>query len=73
MKSHLAADAVAEVWRRAMSFEAQFGKWTPTFNAGIYRMRRLIVAHYEGFSVGASSRTTRLMGPAHRLDRQSVR
>ena len=38
----LAADAIAEGWRRATRRGAQLGKWGPEFNRGMDRMRRLV-------------------------------
>jgi len=49
----LAADAVAEGLASNDLSAAQLGKWGPDFNAGMDRMRELVVAYYEGFSFGA--------------------
>lgn len=49
----LAADAVAEGLANNDLSAAQLGKWGPGFNAGMDRMRELVVAYYEGFSFGA--------------------
>lgn len=48
----LAADAVAEGLARRDTTAAQLGKWEPEFVRGMDRMRRLVVAYYEGFSFG---------------------
>jgi len=49
----LAADAVVEGLARNDTSGAQLGKWGPDFNAGMDRMRRLVVEYYDGFSFGA--------------------
>jgi flavin-dependent dehydrogenase len=49
----LAADAVAEGLAANDLSAAQLGKWGPQFCEGMDRMRRLVVAYYEGFSFGA--------------------
>ncbi len=48
----LAADAVAEGLSRGDTTAAQLGKWEPEFVRGMERMRRLVLAYYEGFSFG---------------------
>jgi hypothetical protein len=48
----LAADAIAEGIRRGDTSAAQLGKWGPTFNRGVDRMRRLVCEYYDGFSFG---------------------
>jgi flavin-dependent dehydrogenase len=48
----LAADAIAEGLARGDTSVAQLGKWGPTFNQGVDRMRRLVCEYYDGFSFG---------------------
>jgi flavin-dependent dehydrogenase len=48
----LAADAIAEGLRIGDTSAAQLGKWGPTFNQGVDRMRRLVCEYYNGFSFG---------------------
>jgi len=48
----MAADAIVEGLRSGDLSEAQLGKWGPTINQGIDRMRRLVCEYYEGFSFG---------------------
>lgn len=48
----MAADAIVEGLQRGDLSEAQLGKWGPTLNEGIDRMRRLVCEYYEGFSFG---------------------
>jgi flavin-dependent dehydrogenase len=48
----MAADAVAEGLATGDTSGAQLRKWEPTFTAGMDRMRRLVVAYYDGFSFG---------------------
>ncbi len=48
----LAADAVCEGLRLGDTSAAQLGKWGPDFNTGMDRMRRLVIAYYDGFSFG---------------------
>ena len=48
----MAADAVVEGLQTRNLSEAQLGKWGPTLNQGIDRMRRLVCEYYEGFSFG---------------------
>ncbi len=48
----LAADAIAEGLARGDTSAAQLGKWGPTFNQGVDRMRRLVCEYYDGFSFG---------------------
>jgi hypothetical protein len=49
----MAADAVAEGLATGDLSAAQLGKWSPIFNPGMDRMRRLVCAYYDGFSFGA--------------------
>jgi hypothetical protein len=44
---------VVEGLARGDTSAAQLGKWGPDFNAGMDRMRRLVVEYYDGFSFGA--------------------
>jgi hypothetical protein len=37
--------------------EAQLGKWGPSFNQGVDRMRRLVCEFYDGFSFGRFMRS----------------
>jgi flavin-dependent dehydrogenase len=53
----LAADAIAEGLARGDTSEAQLGKWGPTFNRGVDRMRRLVCEYYDGFSFGQFVKT----------------
>ncbi len=48
----MAADAVAEGLEKGDTSEQQLRKWESTFTAGMDRMRRLVVAYYDGFSFG---------------------
>lgn len=48
----MAADAIAEGFRNGDLSAAQLGKWGPTMNQGIDRMRRLVCEYYDGFSFG---------------------
>jgi flavin-dependent dehydrogenase len=48
----MAADAIAEGLAKGDTSAAQLGKWGPTFNAGVDRMRRLVCEYYDGFSFG---------------------
>ena len=48
----LAADAVVEGLKKDDLSAAQLGKWGPTFNRGVDRMRRLVCEYYDGFSFG---------------------
>jgi flavin-dependent dehydrogenase len=48
----LAADAIVEGLARGDTSAAQLGNWSPTFNQGIDRMRRLVCEYYNGFSFG---------------------
>ncbi len=48
----VAADAVVEGLRNGDVSAAQLGKWAPEFNAGMDKMRELVIAYYEGFSFG---------------------
>jgi flavin-dependent dehydrogenase len=52
-----AADAIAEGLARGDVSAAQLGKWGPTFNRGVDRMRRLVCEYYDGFSFGRFVRT----------------
>ena len=47
-----AADAVCEGLAKGDTSAAQLGKWEDGFVRGMERMRRLVVAYYEGFSFG---------------------
>lgn len=49
----MAADAITEGLANNDTSEAQLGKWGPTLNQGIDRMRRLVCEYYDGFSFGA--------------------
>jgi hypothetical protein len=49
----LAADAIVDGLERDDVSEAQLGRWGPTFNEGVDRMRRLVCEFYDGFSFGA--------------------
>jgi flavin-dependent dehydrogenase len=53
----LAADAIAEGLAKGDVSAAQIGKWGPTFNKGVDRMRRLVCEYYDGFSFGHFVRT----------------
>ena len=48
----MAADAIVEGLAMGDTSAAQLGKWGPTFNAGVDRMRRLVCEYYDGFSFG---------------------
>jgi flavin-dependent dehydrogenase len=48
----MAADAVADGLARGDTSAAQLGRWEAEFTRGMDRMRRLVVAYYEGFSFG---------------------
>ena len=48
----LAADAIVEGLEKNDLSEAQLGRWGPTFNKGVDRMRRLVCEYYDGFSFG---------------------
>ncbi len=48
----LAADAIAEGLAKGDTSAAQLGKWEAEFIRGMDRMRRLVVAYYDGFSFG---------------------
>ncbi len=48
----MAADAITEGLAADDLSESQLGKWGPTLNRGIDRMRRLVCEYYEGFSFG---------------------
>jgi len=48
----LAAEAVSEGLKNGDVSAAQLGKWGPTFNTGVDRMRRLVCEFYDGFSFG---------------------
>jgi flavin-dependent dehydrogenase len=49
----LAADTIVKGLAKGDLSGAQLGKWGPDFNEGMDRMRRLVVAYYDGFSFGA--------------------
>jgi flavin-dependent dehydrogenase len=48
----MAADAIVEGLANGNTSAAQLGKWGPTLNQGIDRMRRLVCEYYNGFSFG---------------------
>jgi flavin-dependent dehydrogenase len=48
----LAADAIVEGLSIGDTSAAQLGKWSPGFNRGVDRMRRLVCEYYDGFSFG---------------------
>ncbi len=48
----VAADAIVEGLTKGDTSATQLGKWAPTFNQGMDRMRRLVCEFYEGFSFG---------------------
>jgi flavin-dependent dehydrogenase len=48
----MAADAIVEGLARGDVSAGQLGKWGPTFNKGVDRMRRLVCEYYDGFSFG---------------------
>lgn len=48
----MAADAIVEGLQNGDLSAAQLRKWTPLFNLGIDRMRRLVCEYYDGFSFG---------------------
>lgn len=48
----MAADAIVEGLRKGDVSKAQLGRWGPTFNQGVDRMRRLVCEYYDGFSFG---------------------
>jgi flavin-dependent dehydrogenase len=48
----MAADAVVEGLENDDVSAKQLGKWGPSFNEGIDRMRRLVCEYYDGFSFG---------------------
>ncbi len=48
----MAADAIVEGLQAGDLSAAQLGKWGPTLNQGIDRMRRLVCEYYDGFSFG---------------------
>ncbi|HQX52299.1 MAG TPA: tryptophan 7-halogenase, partial [Planctomycetaceae bacterium] len=59
----MAADAIVEGLEKGDLSESQLGKWGPTINAGIDRMRRLVCEYYDGFSFGRFVRSyPHLMG-----------
>jgi flavin-dependent dehydrogenase len=49
----MAADAIVEGLAEGNTSAAQLGRWGPTFNQGVDRMRRLVCEYYDGFSFGA--------------------
>jgi flavin-dependent dehydrogenase len=53
----MAADAIAEGLAKGDVSAEQLGKWGPTFNRGVDRMRRLVCEYYDGFSFGKFVRT----------------
>jgi flavin-dependent dehydrogenase len=48
----MAADAVTEGLAKGDTSGTQLGKWEPDFVRGMDRMRRLVIAYYDGFSFG---------------------
>jgi flavin-dependent dehydrogenase len=48
----MAADAITEGLARGDTSAAQLGKWEKAFGDGMERMRKLVVAFYDGFSFG---------------------
>jgi flavin-dependent dehydrogenase len=48
----MAADAIGEGIAKGDTSAAQLGKWGPSFNEGVDRMRRLVCEYYDGFSFG---------------------
>ena len=48
----MAADAIVDGLARHDTSAAQLGRWGPTFNRGVDRMRRLVCEYYDGFSFG---------------------
>jgi flavin-dependent dehydrogenase len=52
----MAADAVVEGLRSGDVSGEQLGKWGPSFNQGVDRMRRLVCEFYDGFSFGRMMR-----------------
>lgn len=50
--AEMAADAIAEGFQINNLSAAQLGKWGPSLNQGIDRMRRLVCEYYDGFSFG---------------------
>jgi flavin-dependent dehydrogenase len=48
----MAADAIVEGLANGDTSAAQLGKWGPSFNRGVDRMRRLVCEYYDGFSFG---------------------
>jgi flavin-dependent dehydrogenase len=53
----MAAEAIVEGIRSDDTSAAQLGKWGPTFNKGVDRMRRLVCEFYDGFSFGRFVKT----------------
>jgi flavin-dependent dehydrogenase len=53
----MAADAIAEGLAKGDLSAAQLGRWGPTFNRGVDRMRRLVCEYYDGFNFGKFVRT----------------
>jgi len=49
----LAADAIADGLETGDVSAAQLGRWAPSFNHGVDRMRRLVCEYYDGFSFGS--------------------
>ncbi|MCC7084225.1 MAG: tryptophan 7-halogenase [Pirellulales bacterium] len=48
----LAADAIAEGLSKGDTSASQLGTWTPAYNRGLDRTRRLVCAFYDGLSFG---------------------
>jgi flavin-dependent dehydrogenase len=53
----MAADTIAEGLGKNDVSADQLGKWGPTFNKGVDRMRRLVCEYYDGFSFGKFVKT----------------
>jgi flavin-dependent dehydrogenase len=53
----MTADAIVEGLAKGDVSATQLGKWGPTFNKGVDRMRRLVCEYYDGFSFGKFVRT----------------
>jgi flavin-dependent dehydrogenase len=53
----MAADAIVEGLESGDTSAEQLGKWGPSFNQGVDRMRRLVCEFYDGFSFGRFVRT----------------
>ncbi|MDA0660266.1 MAG: NAD(P)/FAD-dependent oxidoreductase [Planctomycetota bacterium] len=53
----MAADAIVEGLQNEDLSVEQLGKWGPSLNQGIDRMRRLVCEYYDGFNFGAFVRS----------------